>query len=201
MYVKVNKRMSQYGPFKALELEDGSKVNVSSKSKFYNVFDESGNYEVQVGTTQKGNATVTGAVKLDDNGSNLSNTAISKPTYTPAAKLAQNTVISQNLDKKIDFEKDKQKDIMIQCYIGRAIDMLTVNKHEEGFSIKDVAEITSDLISLHRSLAINADYKSVKHGHGEDILLTNKEQDDMKREEDLERVPEEKPTTQEDIPF
>lgn len=199
MYVKVNKRMSQYGPFKALELEDGSKVNVSSKSKFYNVFDESGNYEIQIGTTQKGNATVTAATKLGVNGANSAPAAVLKPTYTPAAKLAQNTLNAQNLDKKIDFEKEKQKDIMIQCYIGRAIDILTVNKHDTGFGVEDVAKIANELLAAHRSLAMTGDIKSGTE-HNQDTVFTQSESDDLKREEDLERVPEEKPV-QEDIPF
>ena len=199
MYVKVNKRMSQYGPFKALELEDGSKVNVSSKSKFYNVFDESGNYEIQIGTTQKGNATVTAATKLGVAGANSVPAQVSKTTYTPAAKLAQNTLNAQNLDKKIDFEKEKQKDIMIQCYIGRAIDILTVNKHDTGFSVEDVTKIANELLTAHRSLASLGDNKSGARD-SEDLVPAKSESDDLKREEDLERVPEEKPT-QEDIPF
>ena len=191
--------MSQYGPFKALELEDGSKVNVSSKSKFYNVFDESGQYEIQIGTTQKGNATVTAATKLGVAGANSAPAQVSKTTYTPAAKLAQNTLNAQNLDKKIDFEKEKQKDIMIQCYIGRAIDILTVNKHDTGFSVEDVTKIANELLTAHRSLASLGDNKSGTRD-SEDLVSPKSESDDLKREEDLERVPEEKPT-QEDIPF
>lgn len=191
--------MSQYGPFKALELEDGSKVNVSSKSKFYNVFDESGQYEIQIGTTQKGNATVTAATKLGVAGANSAPTQVLKPTYTPAAKLAQNTLNAQNLDKKIDFEKEKQKDIMIQCYIGRAIDILTVNKHDTGFSVEDVTKVANELLTAHRSLASLGDNKSGTE-HNQDTVFTQSEPNDLKREEDLERVPEEKPT-QEDIPF
>lgn len=199
MYVKVNKRMSQYGPFKALELEDGSKVNVSSKSKFYNVFDESGQYEIQIGTTQKGNATVTAATKLGVAGANSVPASVLKTTPTPAVKLAQNTLNAQNLDKKIDFEKEKQKDIMIQCYIGRAIDILTVNKHDTGFSVEDVTKIANELLTAHRSLASLGDNKSGTRD-SEDLVSPKSESDDLKREEDLERVPEEKPT-QEDIPF
>lgn len=191
--------MSQYGPFKALELEDGSKVNVSSKSKFYNVFDESGQYEIQIGTTQKGNATVTAATKLGVAGVNSAPAQVLKPTYTPATKLAQNTLNAQNLDKKIDFEKEKNKDIMIQCYIGIAIDILTVNKHDTGFSVEDVTKIASELLTAHRSLASLGDNKSGTRD-SEDLVPAKSESDDLKREEDLERVPEEKPT-QEDIPF
>lgn len=199
MYVKVNKRMSKFGPFKALDLADGTKVNVSEKSKFYNVFDESGDYEIQIGTSQKGNAMVVAATKLGVNGSNLGNTAILKPTYSPASVLAKNTNMAQNLDKKIDFEKDKQKDIMIQCYIGRAIDILTVNNHDKGFTVEDVTKIASELLTAHRSLASLGDNKS-ELKHSEDMVLTESESNDLKRDEDLERVPEEKPL-QEDIPF
>ena len=193
--------MSKFGPFKALELNDGTKVNVSEKSKFYNVFDESGNYEIQIGTSQKGNAMVVAATKLDANGSNSENTAALKPTYSPAAQLAKNTAMSQNLDKKIDFEKDKQKDIMIQCYIGRAIDILSVTKHDVSFSVDDVVEIARQLIAGHRSLAINANTKSLTENPTDSVSTVQTGDDSVKFEEDHERVPDEKPTTQEDIPF
>ena len=196
MYVKVNKRMSQYGPFKALELEDGSKVNVSSKSKFYNVFEENGNYNVTLGTSQKGSPMVVAASKIGQDG------VIAQPA-TPAVKLAQNTLQSQNLDKKIDFEKDKQKDIMIECYMGKALDYLIATKLDSGFDVNDIVKTAGELINGHRSLANLADSKS-GHGHGEDILDVVQSGPSVPSDKELtekhERVPDEKPE-QEDIPF
>lgn len=197
MYVKVKKRTSTFGPFKALELEDGSKVNVSEKSKFYNTFDADGDYNITLGTSQKGNAMVVAASKIGQNG-------VVAQTVAPAAKVAQNTLISQNLDKKIDFERIKQKDIMIQCYMGRALDYLIATHLEKGFTVEDVTKVAYDFLAGHRSLAQVAEYKS-EHGHGEDILLTEQagpsvSSDDKKLAEDHERVPDEKPE-QEDIPF
>lgn len=197
MYVKVNKRMSQYGPFKALELADGSKVNVSSKSKFYNLFEESGEYNVTLGTSQKGSPMVVAATKLGSSN-------VSVPVATPTVKLAQNTLQSQNIDKKIDFEKDKQKDIMIECYMGKALDYLIATKHETGFSVEDIVKTAGELINGHRSLAALADSKS-GHGHGEDILDTVPAGPSVPSDKELtekhERVPDETPSVQEDIPF
>ena len=137
---KIELTENQYGQKKQIILASGRTLNITPKNRCFNAFTVPGEYEI---TTRdfNGKEAITSAKRLG-NAEGVSGQPIK----------AMTNVAAQTLDKKLEFDKSRQKDIMIECYMGIAKDIAIANKHQEGIDVNYVMDLAAELIFAHNKI-------------------------------------------------
>lgn len=137
---KIELTENQYGQKKQIILASGRTLNITPKNRCFNAFTVPGEYEI---TTREfnGKEAITSAKRLG-NAEGVSGQPIK----------AMTNVAAQTLDKKLEFDKSRQKDIMIECYMGIAKDIAIANKHQEGIEVSYVMDLAAELIFAHNKI-------------------------------------------------
>lgn len=142
--VRIELSENQYGQKKQVVLASGSTLNVTSKNRCFNAFTIPGEYDI-VTRDFNGKMAVQSARRLGD--SKVMPANIQQPVARPVSNVA-----AQTLDKKLEFDKARQKDIMIECYMGIAKDIVVANKKDGDITPGLVMDMAAELMFAHNKL-------------------------------------------------
>ena len=141
LVTSVEAKEGKYGMYKTLFFEDGSKMTITHNNRSYDTFTGPGEYDI---TTKdyNGKEVISSAKKLSKGDLTSAKEIVSKKPMTAA----------QTMEERIRFERETQKDIMVECYMGIAKDIALANQKTGGklvIEAKDVESIAFDLIAAH----------------------------------------------------
>lgn len=139
--VSIDAKEGKYGMVKTLHFEDGSKMNITQNNRSYDVFVGPGEYDINT-RDYNGKEVVSSAKRL------------SKGDFTSAQQIVAKKPVTaaQSMEERISFERERQKDIMIECYMGIAKDIVLANQKASGKLIiepKDVENMAFELVACH----------------------------------------------------
>lgn len=136
----VEAKEGKFGMYKTLFFDDGSKMSITKQNRCYDVFTGPGEYDI--GTRQyNGKEVISSAKKIGkgDAGSVAQTVASFKPTSA-----------AQAAEDRLAFDRAKQRDIMIECYMGIAKDIALANKKDgENVTVKAIGDLVTELIAAH----------------------------------------------------
>lgn len=142
---KIELTENQFGKKKSVTLASGSVLSVTEKNRCFNVFTVPGEYDINTRDFNGKMAVVT-AKRLG----NSSAAPAQASTYQQAKPVAN--ISAQTLDKKLEFDKARQKDIMIECYMGIAKDIAIANKKDEEITPGRIMDLVAELIFAHNKI-------------------------------------------------
>lgn len=140
--VKIELSENQYGQKKQVVLASGITLSVTSKNRCFAAFTVPGEYDI-VTRDFNGKKAVQSARRVGDSKVMPVNIQTPKPISNVAA---------QTLDKKLEFDKARQKDIMIECYMGIAKDIVVANKKDNEITPGMVMDMAAELMFAHNKL-------------------------------------------------
>lgn len=141
LVTSVEAKEGKFGMYKTIFFDDGSKITITHNNRCYETFTGAGEYDV-VTKQYNGKEVVSSAKKLSKGDLASAQQIIGKKPITAA----------QSMEERISFEREKQKDIMVECYMGIAKDIALANQKTGGklvIEAKDVEAIAFDLIAAH----------------------------------------------------
>lgn len=139
--VSIDAKEGKYGMVKTLHFADGSKMNITQNNRSYDVFTGAGDYDINT-RDYNGKEVVSSARKLSKGDMASAQQIIAKKPVTAA----------QSMEERISFERERQKDIMVECYMGIAKDIVLANQKASGklvIEAKDVEALAFELIAAH----------------------------------------------------
>jgi hypothetical protein len=134
----IDAKEGKFGMYKTLFFDDGGKISVTQNNKSYGVFTGPGKYDITF-KNYNGKEVVSAASKLSKGDLDSAQQIIGKKQVTAA----------QSMEERISFEREKQKDIMVECYMGIAKDICIANKGSEKITTEMVEETAFNLIAGH----------------------------------------------------
>jgi hypothetical protein len=139
----IEAKEGKFGMYKTLCFDDGSKMSITKQNRCYDLFTGAGQYDI---TTRlyNGKEVISGAKKLGKGDAGVVATTIGVTKPMSAA---------QATEDRIAFERAKQRDIMVECYMGIAKDIAIANK-KEGQDITPVmiGNIALELVACHNNV-------------------------------------------------
>lgn len=134
-------------PKKVLHIDDGSKINVNKSNKSYDYVMNPGQYDIEFGEYQghKFPKTIKAVDWQKDTGS--------------GAK----TSVKGDFDKRIAFDKERQKEIKLECYAGISKDILLHNAAlaKRELSHVEVMAMAKNMVMLHDDIIVNDQIKQL----------------------------------------
>lgn len=137
---KIELTENQYGSKKQIIFASGKTLNITPKNRCFSVFNLPGVYDIAT-KEFNGKEVIVSAKRIGD--------AENQPT---TANKGISNVAAQTLDKKLEFDKNRQKDIIIECYMGIAKDILIANKKAEPIKAVDVMDFAAELVLCHNKI-------------------------------------------------
>lgn len=141
LVTSIEAKEGKFGMYKTLFFDDGTKMTITHNNRCYDVFTGAGEYDITF-KQFNGKEVVSGAKKLSKGDLTSAKEIVSKKPMTAA----------QTMEERISFEREKQKDIMVECYMGIAKDIALANQKTGGklvIEAKDVENLAFDLIAAH----------------------------------------------------
>lgn len=132
------------GEYKALELQDGTKMTVKSSKKGYASVTGAGDYSIDV-KEYMGTRYINAIFPV----------AGSTPVKAPANATADKRMlpvdnITEVNKKRLDFDKARQEEIKLECYAGIAKDVLIAKASK--VSPKDIMIFAKELLDIHNDI-------------------------------------------------
>lgn len=137
----IDAKEGKFGMYKTLHFEDGSKMTITHNNRSYDVFTGPGEYDINT-KEYNGKDVISSAKRLSKGDISSAQQIIAKKPVTAA----------QSMEERISFEREKQKDIMVECYMGIAKDIVLANQKPSGklvIEAKDVENMAFELIAAH----------------------------------------------------
>lgn len=134
----IEAKEGKFGMYKTIFFDDGEKISVTQNNRSYSVFTGAGTYDITF-REFNGKQVVSSARKLSKGDLTSAQAIVGKKPVTAA----------QSMEERISFEREKQKDIMVECYMGIAKDIAIANKGNEPITAKMVEELTFELMAGH----------------------------------------------------
>lgn len=134
----IEAKEGKFGMYKTLFFDDGSKMSITANNRSYGVFTGAGTYDLTF-KNYNGKEVISGAKRLSKGDLSAAQEIIGKKPVTAA----------QSMEDRISFEREKQKDIMIECYMGIAKDIVIANKKEGNIKAEDIENMAFELVASH----------------------------------------------------
>lgn len=144
--VKIEENSGRYGKSKVLYADNGQKYKVNETNKCWEYVKTPGPYEITMGEYQ-GHPYVQ---KLRFQGA-YSEKAVDN--YNASQKAAPRADFAQ----KLEFDKERQREIKLECYAGIAKDIIIHNAEIDRAKVtaKDVMSMANNLAMLHDDILAN----------------------------------------------
>lgn len=146
----IEAKEGKFGMYKTLFFDDGSKMSITKQNRCYDAFTGAGQYDI---TTRlyNGKEVISAAKKVGKGDAGATAPVISSNRPLSAAQASED---------RLAFDRAKQRDIMVECYMGIAKDIAIANK-------KDDQDITPVMIG-DLALALMACHNNIKEGKSAD---------------------------------
>ena len=141
LVTSVEAKEGKFGMYKTLFFDDNSKMTITHNNRCYDTFTGPGEYDITF-KQFNGKEVISSAKKTSKGDLTSAKEIVSKKPVTAA----------QTMEERISFEREKQRDIMVECYMGIAKDIALANQKTGGklvIEAKDVESIAFDLIAAH----------------------------------------------------
>lgn len=140
----VEAKEGKFGMYKTLFFDDGSKMSITKQNRCYDTFTGPGEYEINT-RQYNGKEVIASAKRIGK-----------ADAVAAAASIVANRPMSaaQAAEDRLAFDRQKQRDIMIECYMGIAKDILIANKGADGkeITVKDLGNMVIDLMIAHTNI-------------------------------------------------
>ncbi|MCQ2911560.1 MAG: hypothetical protein MJ244_05145 [Clostridia bacterium] len=142
--VSVKTMNGKNGEYKALELQDGTKMTVKNSKKGYGSVTGAGDYTVDI--KEYMNTKYINAI-FPLPGSNTVKTPAGATSDKRMLPINNITEVNQ---KRLDFDKAKQDEIKLECYAGIAKDVLIAKASK--VTPKDIMIYAKELLDIHNDI-------------------------------------------------
>lgn len=139
----IEAKEGKFGMYKTLFFDDGSKMSITKQNRCYDAFTGAGQYEI---TTRlyNGKEVISGAKKVGKGDAGA---------VAPVVAATRPMSAAQASEDRLAFDRAKQRDIMVECYMGIAKDIAIANK-KEGQDVTPVmiGDIALQLVACHNNV-------------------------------------------------
>lgn len=139
----VEAKEGKFGMYKTLFFDDGSKMSITKQNRCYDAFTGAGEYDI---TTRlyNGKEVISAAKKIGKGDAGAVSQVVSSTKPMTAAQASED---------RLAFDRSKQRDIMVECYMGIAKDIAIANKKaDQDITAKMVGDIALELVAVHNNV-------------------------------------------------
>lgn len=139
----VEAKEGKFGMYKTLFFDDGSKMSITKQNRCYDAFTGAGEYDI---TTRlyNGKEVISAAKKLGKGDA---------AAAAPAVAASRPMSAAQASEDRLAFDRAKQRDIMVECYMGIAKDIAIANKKaDQDITAKMIGDIALELVAVHNNV-------------------------------------------------